>query len=269
MQTFLSSSSSRPPHRLLGAQRPASPPSALLRGRRSRQRRRPHPALRAGRRREPMAEAGRRAAEPPGEPAEQAAAAAPEPQAAAPPPAPAQRWLPGDPSPRGRSQSDLSSCSSRGRPLRVHISGSGKAAPGAGGAGGGPVGAGGGGTRPARDAGGRGGAAVSAGEGATELPARSSCSAAGGWFLRPEMLQQGCGRCAGWARVSASWGAALWVSERGGAGQKETLIRRKGAAPSRWGPGPMQVLETLLTARAFEIKGSLWGWGVLVRGLRA
>ncbi|XP_044914086.1 phosphatase and actin regulator 2 isoform X7 [Felis catus] len=71
-----------------------------------------------------MAEAGRRAAEPPGEPAEQAAAAAPEPQAAAPPPAPAQRWLPGDPSPRGRSQSDLSSCSSRGRPLRVHISGS-------------------------------------------------------------------------------------------------------------------------------------------------
>ncbi|XP_053078134.1 phosphatase and actin regulator 2 isoform X7 [Acinonyx jubatus] len=71
-----------------------------------------------------MAEAGRRAAEPRGEPAEQAAAAAPEPQAAAPPPAPAQRWLPGDPSPRGRSQSDLSSCSSRGRPLRVHISGS-------------------------------------------------------------------------------------------------------------------------------------------------
>ncbi|XP_045355839.1 phosphatase and actin regulator 2 isoform X6 [Leopardus geoffroyi] len=71
-----------------------------------------------------MAEAGRRAAEPPGEPAEQAAAAAPEPQAAALPPAPAQRWLPGDPSPRGRSQSDLSSCSSRGRPLRVHISGS-------------------------------------------------------------------------------------------------------------------------------------------------
>ncbi|XP_060470398.1 phosphatase and actin regulator 2 isoform X2 [Panthera onca] len=71
-----------------------------------------------------MAEAGRRAAEPPGEAAEQAAAAAPEPQAAAPPPAPAQRWLPGDPSPRGRSQSDLSSCSSRGRPLRVHISGS-------------------------------------------------------------------------------------------------------------------------------------------------
>ena len=109
---------------------------------------------------------------------------------------------------------------------------------------------------------------MSAGEGATELPARSSCSAAGGWLLRPEMLQQGCGRCAGWARVSASWGAALWVSERGRAGKKETLIPRKGAVPSRWGPGPMQVLETLLTARAFEIKGSLGGV-VLVRGLRA
>ncbi|XP_057617340.1 phosphatase and actin regulator 2 isoform X2 [Chionomys nivalis] len=40
------------------------------------------------------------------------------------PAAPALRWLPGDPSPRGRSQSDLSSASSRGRPLRVHISGS-------------------------------------------------------------------------------------------------------------------------------------------------
>ncbi|XP_054991537.1 phosphatase and actin regulator 2 isoform X7 [Sorex araneus] len=40
------------------------------------------------------------------------------------PPALAPRRPPGDPSPRGRSQSDLSSCSSRGRPLRVHISGS-------------------------------------------------------------------------------------------------------------------------------------------------
>nr|XP_045015810.1 phosphatase and actin regulator 2 isoform X5 [Jaculus jaculus] len=47
-----------------------------------------------------------------------------EPEAPGPPPAPALRWLPGDPSPRGRSQSDLSSASSRGRPLRVHISGS-------------------------------------------------------------------------------------------------------------------------------------------------
>ncbi|XP_070362658.1 phosphatase and actin regulator 2 isoform X7 [Equus asinus] len=65
-----------------------------------------------------MAEAGRRAAEPPGEPAGPAAAEAPEPAA------PALRRLPGDPSPRGRSQSDLSSCSSRGRPLRVHITGS-------------------------------------------------------------------------------------------------------------------------------------------------
>lgn len=133
VQTFLSSSSSRPPHQLLGAQRPASPPLALPRGRRARQRsprRQPHPALRAGRRREPMAEAGRRSAEPPGGPAGQAVTEAPEPQEPAPPPATALRRLPGDPSPRGRSQSDLSSCSSRGRPLRVHISGSGKAARG-------------------------------------------------------------------------------------------------------------------------------------------
>ncbi|XP_059745906.1 phosphatase and actin regulator 2 isoform X7 [Bos taurus] len=71
-----------------------------------------------------MAEAGRSPAEPPGEPAGQAAAEAPEPETPAGPPAPALRRLPGDPSPRGRSQSDLSSCSSRGRPLRVHISGS-------------------------------------------------------------------------------------------------------------------------------------------------
>ncbi|XP_025722023.1 phosphatase and actin regulator 2 isoform X6 [Callorhinus ursinus] len=71
-----------------------------------------------------MAEAGKRSAEPPGGPAGQAAAEAPEPQKLAPPPATAPRKLPGDPSPRGRSQSDLSSCSSRGRPLRVHISGS-------------------------------------------------------------------------------------------------------------------------------------------------
>ncbi|XP_057594520.1 phosphatase and actin regulator 2 isoform X2 [Hippopotamus amphibius kiboko] len=71
-----------------------------------------------------MAEAGRSPAEPPGEPAGQAAAEVPEPEAPTRPPAPALRRLPGDPSPRGRSQSDLSSCSSRGRPLRVHISGS-------------------------------------------------------------------------------------------------------------------------------------------------
>ncbi|XP_025150229.3 phosphatase and actin regulator 2 isoform X1 [Bubalus kerabau] len=71
-----------------------------------------------------MAEAGRSPAEPPGEPAVQAAAEVPEPETPAGPPAPALRRLPGDPSPRGRSQSDLSSCSSRGRPLRVHISGS-------------------------------------------------------------------------------------------------------------------------------------------------
>uniref|UniRef100_A0A8C6CQ79 Phosphatase and actin regulator n=1 Tax=Moschus moschiferus TaxID=68415 RepID=A0A8C6CQ79_MOSMO len=71
-----------------------------------------------------MAEAGRSPAEPPGEPAGRAAAEVPEPETPAGPPAPALRRLPGDPSPRGRSQSDLSSCSSRGRPLRVHISGS-------------------------------------------------------------------------------------------------------------------------------------------------
>nr|XP_019600028.1 PREDICTED: phosphatase and actin regulator 2 isoform X7 [Rhinolophus sinicus] len=65
-----------------------------------------------------MAEAGRSPGESLGEPVEQVAAEVPE------PPPPALRRLPGDPSPRGRSQSDLSSCSSRGRPLRVHISGS-------------------------------------------------------------------------------------------------------------------------------------------------
>ncbi|XP_054110460.1 phosphatase and actin regulator 2 isoform X14 [Callithrix jacchus] len=72
-----------------------------------------------------MAEAGSRPAGSPGYPARPAAAVSvPEPEAPAPPPALALRWLPGDPSPRGRSQSDLSSSSSRGRPLRVHISGS-------------------------------------------------------------------------------------------------------------------------------------------------
>ncbi|XP_052607023.1 phosphatase and actin regulator 2 isoform X2 [Peromyscus californicus insignis] len=74
-----------------------------------------------------MAEAGRSPAMSPDQPAGQEAVAAadldPEPEAPS-PPAPALRWLPGDPSPRGRSQSDLSSASSRGRPLRVHISGS-------------------------------------------------------------------------------------------------------------------------------------------------
>lgn len=70
-----------------------------------------------------MAEAGRSPAERPREPVAQVAAEGSEPRASAPPQA--LRRLPGDPSPRGRSQSDLSSCSSRGRPLRVHISGSG------------------------------------------------------------------------------------------------------------------------------------------------
>ncbi|XP_072878640.1 phosphatase and actin regulator 2 isoform X4 [Chlorocebus sabaeus] len=72
-----------------------------------------------------MAEAGWRPAGFPVNPAGQAVAVpVPESEAPAPPPAPALHWLPGDPSPRGRSQSDLSSSSSRGRPLRVHISGS-------------------------------------------------------------------------------------------------------------------------------------------------
>ncbi|NP_001181994.1 phosphatase and actin regulator 2 isoform A [Mus musculus] len=74
-----------------------------------------------------MAEAGRSPEMSPDQPAGQEAAAAealdPEPEAPG-PPVPSLRWLPGDPSPRGRSQSDLSSASSRGRPLRVHISGS-------------------------------------------------------------------------------------------------------------------------------------------------
>uniref|UniRef100_A0A2K5UGM3 Phosphatase and actin regulator n=1 Tax=Macaca fascicularis TaxID=9541 RepID=A0A2K5UGM3_MACFA len=70
-----------------------------------------------------MAEAGWRPAGFPVNPAGQAVAV-PVPKSEAPaPPAPAPHWLPGDPSP-GRSQSDLSSSSSRGRPLRVHISGS-------------------------------------------------------------------------------------------------------------------------------------------------
>ncbi|XP_072499599.1 phosphatase and actin regulator 2 isoform X2 [Notamacropus eugenii] len=58
-----------------------------------------------------------------------AVAAAPEAGEAAPPaslpqPPSGPRWLPGDPSPRGRSQSDLSSFSSRGRPLLLHLTGS-------------------------------------------------------------------------------------------------------------------------------------------------
>ncbi|XP_029388738.1 phosphatase and actin regulator 2 isoform X3 [Mus pahari] len=74
-----------------------------------------------------MAEADRSPGMSPDQPACQEAVAAealdPEPEVPG-PPVPALRWLPGDPSPRGRSQSDLSSASSRGRPLRVHISGS-------------------------------------------------------------------------------------------------------------------------------------------------
>ncbi|XP_049758546.1 phosphatase and actin regulator 2 isoform X2 [Elephas maximus indicus] len=111
----------------LGARSPASPPCSAASGwpfaRSAALSAGPTP-LRPGAAaaRERMAEADRRPAGPSGEPAEQAAAAgAPEPET---PPPPALRWLPGDLSPRGRSQSDLSSSSSRGRPLRVHISGS-------------------------------------------------------------------------------------------------------------------------------------------------
>lgn len=205
MQTFLSSSSSRPPHELLGAQRPGSPPLALPRGRRAPQRsprRRPHPALQAGRRLKPMAEAGRRSVEPLGGLAGPAAAEAPEPQEPAPRPATALRRLPGDPSPRGRSQSDLSSCSSRGRPLRVHISGSGKAARGAGD--GGRAGRG----RWLRDAAGPGRRQEGRGVEGALWRAKLNCSVR--FFRSPArgsgpwsgMLQPGCGRCAGWARVS-------------------------------------------------------------------
>nr|XP_031312331.1 phosphatase and actin regulator 2 isoform X8 [Camelus dromedarius] len=70
-----------------------------------------------------MAEAGRSPAESSGEPAgrrrPRSTARGARPAAGA---CPAQAAR--GPSPRGRSQSDLSSCSSRGRPLRVHISGS-------------------------------------------------------------------------------------------------------------------------------------------------
>lgn len=159
-----------------------------------------------------MAEAGKRSAEPPGGPAGQAAAEAPEPQEPAPPPATALRRLPGDPSPRGRSQSDLSSCSSRGRPLRVHISGSGKAPRGAGDRG--RAGPG----RWRRDAASLGrrreGRGV-AGEGEAELPRAVLCSAASGSGPWPEMLQPGCGRCSGWARVCPSEGAAPGVRSAG------------------------------------------------------
>ncbi|XP_058524475.1 phosphatase and actin regulator 2 isoform X4 [Ochotona princeps] len=71
-----------------------------------------------------MAEEGKRPPGPPGESLAAPAPTAPVPDPEEPAPPPALRWLPGDPSPRGRSQSDLSASSSRGRPLRVHISGS-------------------------------------------------------------------------------------------------------------------------------------------------
>lgn len=133
MQTFLCSSSSRSVHRCLRPPpRPASRPgaprgaaadcSALCAGPTL-------PELAPSRRLGPMAEADGSPEMSPDQPAGQEAVAAvdldPEPEAPG-PAAPALRWLPGDPSPRGRSQSDLSSASSRGRPLRVHITGSGK-----------------------------------------------------------------------------------------------------------------------------------------------
>lgn len=49
--------------------------------------------------------------------------------------------------------------------------------------------------------------------------------------------------------------------------QEETLVSRKGAVPSLWGLGSMQVLETLLTARAPEIRSSLGFAGQSPRGL--
>lgn len=131
MQTFLCSSSSRAaPRCLRPPPRPASRPgaprgaaadsAALCAGSTL-------PELAPSWRLERMAEAGRSPEMSPDQPAGQEAAAAealdPEPEAPG-PPVPSLRWLPGDPSPRGRSQSDLSSASSRGRPLRVHISGS-------------------------------------------------------------------------------------------------------------------------------------------------
>lgn len=134
MQTFQSSSSSRPPDpaaRCRASSLPAlraasgSPGAGQHSPRSPAHTSAPGPPRARGRQLpEPMAEAGRSSPESPGEPVGQVAAEAPEPKAPALPPA--LRRLPGDPSPRGRSQSDLSSCSSRGRPLRVHISGSGK-----------------------------------------------------------------------------------------------------------------------------------------------
>lgn len=137
VQTFLCSSSSRAAHRCLrppprptsrpGAPRGAAADSAALCAGPT------LPELAPSRRLGPMAEASESPEMSPDQPAGQEAVAAvdldPEPEAPG-PPAPALRWLPGDPSPRGRSQSDLSSASSRGRPLRVHISGSGKSGAG-------------------------------------------------------------------------------------------------------------------------------------------
>lgn len=213
VQTFLSSSSSRPRDQFLGARRPASLPSALPRGRGAPG----SAALGAGPSPcpepappEPMAEAGRSPTEPPGEPLAQVAAEAPETEASAPPPA--VRRLPGDPSPRGRSQSDLSSCSSRGRPLRVHISGSGKGGSGCWGPAGGRGREGAGrwqrrgqpgassGTGPA---GWRTEARSWSGEGKgeAELPAPPPSPAAGGRVPPQQMLDPGCSWCARWARV--------------------------------------------------------------------
>lgn len=154
-----------------------------------------------------MAEAGRSPAEPPGEAAGQVAAKASESEASAPPRA--LRRLPGDPSPRGRSQSDLSSCSSRGRPLRVHISGSGKGW-GAGGRPGRGAGAGRWRRWPGCSPGVLGRWSPRLAAGAEGLGGRSWAPPAallpGGPRLGPRVRRcwsraAGCGRRAGWARA--------------------------------------------------------------------
>lgn len=278
MQTFLPSSSSRPPDQLLGARRPASPPSACL-GVAARPATQPSapgsPRARARPPPEPMAEAGRSPAEPAEEPRGQVAAEAPEPEASAPPPA--LRRLPWDPSPRGRSQSDLSSCSSRGRPLRVHISGSGKGGPGCGGlleeGGRGQVAAaatqpgwGALGSGPAgwRREGGAGGS-----RGRTEL--RSPPPAALPGRLRlgplPEMLGPGCGGRAGAivrpsAEESAPTAARRWGTGCSGPSGRGTFSRSRARLRSL---GRVRSSHFGGWAEASLGNRDLGGW--LVRGL--
>lgn len=201
-----------------------------------------------------MAEAGRRPAEPPGGPAPPAAADAPEPREPAAPPA--LRRLPGEPSPRGRSQSDLSACSSRGRPLRVHISGSGRALAAEGAAEG--AGAGGGG----RDRRGAGGAAARGGEaeprGAPPGPVAGDAPAA-------------CGRSAA-GRAPGERGAARagrGGAGRGAAGLLGSWVRGRLGSRARVGAGVSAAPGTPPTCPRFrdpEFFGG--GGGLRVRGFR-